>query len=200
MERSRWEAAVKENSVDGYLNYIEKHPTGLHAADAEAALMQLKNEEKGNWELLSKSDRIVELRDFLREHPQSNYAPLIKRRLDSLTWMGTLHTNTAIAYGEYLGMADRGDFNGDYRMEAESRRTMLTQTRPVHQPTLDTIRTVVNNFCTAISSLDHSKLGQLMVLHGALFSGGPLSRERLLGELAVDAAQSDLSLQHLSLI
>lgn len=192
MERSGWDTATKENSAEGYLRYIEKFPDGAHSADAQAALMQLKSDEASRWEVLKQSDRITELRDFLRDHPQSNYTPLIKRRLDSLTWMGILHSNTDIAYAEYLSMAEKGDFNGDYRVEAESRHQMLAQTDPVDQPTLDSLRIVVNNFCTAASSLNHSELRALLVPHvDRYFANGPTRREKLLGELSIEAARSD---------
>ena len=125
LERSSWDAAMKANSVTAYLQYIEKYPDGLHFADAQAALMRLKADEAARWELLKKSDRVTELRDFLELNPESNYTPLVKRRLDSLTWMGALHSNTVAAYYDYMLMAESGGFNGDYLAEAETRYRQL---------------------------------------------------------------------------
>ncbi len=192
LERSGWDSAVKSNSVPGYLDYIESHPDGAHFADAQAALMRLKAEEADRWEVLKQSDRVTELRDFLLQFPESHYAPLVRRRLDSLTWMGTLHSNTATAYSDYLMMVESGDFNGDYLAEAESRYRMLFQSYPVDQHTLDSIRIVVNGFCSAISLLDHSDLEQWLAPRvERYFFKGPLARERLLGDLLVAAAQSN---------
>lgn len=192
LERSGWDAAVKSNSVPGYLHYIESHPEGVHFADAQAALMRLKAEEANQWEVLKQSDRVTELRDFLLQFPESHYVPLVRRRLDSLTWMGTLRSNTAASYSEYLMMVESGDFNGDYLAEAESRYRMLFQSYPVDQRTLDSIRIVVNGFCSALSSLDHSALEQWLAPRvERYFFKGPLARERLLGDLLVATAQSD---------
>lgn len=191
LERSSWDAAIKTNSVTGYLQYIEKFPDGLHFADAQVALMQLKADEAEQWEWLKKSDRVTELRDFLEQNPESNYTPLVKRRLDSLTWMGALHSNTVAAYYDYMLMAESGGFNGDYLAEAETRYRQLFQTYPVDQNTLDSIRSVVNGFSSALSSLDHAKLESLLAPRlQRYYFRGPLVRERLLGELLIDAARS----------
>ena len=191
LERSSWDAALKANSVTGYLQYIEQYPDGLHFADAQAAMMQLKADEAAQWELLKKSDRVTELRDFLELNPGSHYTPLVKRRLDSLTWMGALHSNTAAAYNDYMLMAESGAFNGDYLAEAETRYRQLFQTYPVDQATLDSIRSVVNGFTSALSSLDHAKLEPLLAPRlQRYYFRGPLTRERLMGELLIDAAKS----------
>jgi len=192
LERSGWDAATKANSVAGYLHYIENHPEGAHFDDAQAALMQLKVDEADRWEVLKKSDRVTELRDFLLLFHESHYVPLVKRRLDSLTWMGVLHSNTSAAYSDYMMMAESGDFNGDYLAEAETRYRMLFQSYPVDQPTLDSIRIVVNGFCSALNSLDHAGLEQWLAPRvQRFFFKGPKVRERLLGELLVDAARSE---------
>ncbi len=191
LERSGWDAATKANSVAGYLHYIENHPDGAHFADAETALMRLKADEANQWEAMKHSDRITELRDFLRRFPDSYYAPLVKRRLDSLSWMGALHSNSAVAYSDYMMMAKSGEFKGDYLTEAESRYHMLFQAFPVDMVVMDSIRVVVRDFCAAYSSLDYAKLEQRLAPRlQRFFNRGHLLRERLLGELLMDAAQS----------
>ncbi len=192
LERSGWETATKTNSVAGYLHYIEKHPDGKHFDDAQSALMRLKSDEATRWEELRLSDRVTELRDFLMQYPQSNYVPLVKRRLDSLSWMGALHSNTAAAYSDYMVMAESGDFNGDYLAEAESRYQLLFQSYPVDPFALDSIRIVVNGFCSALSASDHEGLASLLAPRvGRFFFRGSMLRERLLGEIIVEAARSD---------
>jgi len=88
-------------------------------------------------------------------------------------------------------MAESGGFNGDYLAEAETRYRQLFQTYPVDQNTLDSIRSVVNGFSSALSSLDHAKLESLLAPRlQRYYFRGPLVRERLLGELLIDAARS----------
>lgn len=191
LERNGWDAAIKENSVEGYLTYIENHPKGAHFADAQAALMKLKEEEASRWEAMKHTDRVTELRDFLLQYPESHYAPLVKRRLDSLTWMGALHTNTSAAYSDYMVMAESGDFNGDYLAEAELRYGMLFQSYPVDVPTLDSIRMVLNGFCSALSAFDHAGLEQWLAPRlQRFFKRGAVLREQIVGELPVAGGQT----------
>ncbi len=191
LERSGWEEAVRENSVEGYLTYIEEHPGGAHAEEAEAALIRLKTDEASVWEQMRTTDKVTELRDFLQLHPASNYAPLVKRRLDSLSWMGALHTNTATSYSDYMMMVQSGEFKGDYFAEAEERYGLLFQSYPVDVATLDSIRTTVNGFYSALSTVDHSGMSRWLAptVH-RFFNSGTATRERIMGELLVAGSQT----------
>jgi len=191
LERSGWEEAVRENSVEGYLTYIEEHPGGAHAEEAEAALIRLKTDEASVWEQMRATDKVTELRDFLQQHPASNYAPLVKRRLDSLSWMGALHSNTAASYSDYMMMVQSGEFKGDYFTEAEERYGLLFQSYPVDVATLDSIRATVNGFYSALSAVDHSGMSRWLAptVH-RFFNSGTATRERILGELLVAGSQT----------
>lgn len=191
LERSGWEAAVRENSVEGFLDYIESHPGGAHAEEAEAALLSLKSNEAAAWGRMKTTDKVTELRDFLQQHPVSNYAPLIKRRLDSLSWMGALHANSAASYSDYMMMVQSGEFSGDYFSVAEERYGMLFQSYPVDVATLDSIRATVNGFYSSLSAVDHSGISLwLAPTVYRFFDSGTATRERILGELLVAGAQT----------
>lgn len=191
LERSGWETAVRENSVEGFLVYMEAFPGGAHAQEAEAALIRLKTDEASVWEGIKTTDRVTELRDFLQRHPASNYAPLVKRRLDSLSWMGALHANTAASYSDYMMMVQSGEFSGDYLFRAEERYEMLFQSYPVDVATLDSIRATVNGFYSSLSAVDHSGISRWLAstVH-RFFDSGTATRERILGELLVAGAQT----------
>ena len=191
LERSGWETAVRENSVEGFLTYIESHPGGTHAEEAEAALLSLKLNEASVWERMKTTDKVTELRDFLQQNPASNYAPLIKRRLDSLSWMGALHANTAASYSDYMMMVQSGEFSGDYLSVAEERYEMLYQSFPVDVASLDSIRATVNGFYSSLSAVDHSGISRWLAptVH-RFFDSGTATRERILGELLVAGAQT----------
>jgi len=191
LERSGWETAVRENSVEGFLVYIEAFPGGAHAEEAEAALLNLKSDEASVWERMKMSDKVTELRDFMQQHPTSNYAPLVKRRLDSLSWMGALHANTAASYSDYMMMVQSGEFSGDYLSGAEERYEMLYQSYPVDVASLDSIRSTVNGFYSSLSTVDHSGISRWLAptVH-RFFDSGTATRERILGELLVAGAQT----------
>jgi hypothetical protein len=192
LDRSGWETAVRENSVEGFLVYMEAFPGGAHVEAAEAALLNLKSDEASVWERMKKTDRVTELRDFLQQHPASNYAPLVKRRLDSLSWMGALHANTAASYSDYMMMVQSGEFSGDYFSGAEERYEMLFQSYPVDVATLDSIRATVNGFYSSLSAVDHSGISRWLAptVH-RFFNSGTATRERILGELLVAGAQTE---------
>jgi len=192
LERSAWEAAVKENSVDGYLKYIERHPSGIHFDEAQEGLMLLKQTEASVWEALKVSENISELNSFKSQFNNSPYMPLVEARLDSLSWIVALKTNSAVSYYEYLESSRRGDLRGDYLSEAQKRYDWLYQSTPVDAVELDSIRNTVSGFYSALSSLDHSGMYRYLAGHvQRFFDSGGASRERITGELVMTAAQTD---------
>lgn len=126
LDRSAWAAAVKTNSVEGYLAYIEAHPQGAYFDDAQSGLRRLKSEEVALWERMKETDNVAELRGFLEQHSDSPYAPLVKTRLDSLIWIGALQRNTLSSYSDYIGLAENGSIGGDYIAEAQRRYELLS--------------------------------------------------------------------------
>lgn len=194
LERSAWETAVKENSVDGYLKYIKKHPSGIHFDDAQEGLMKLKQNEVLIWEELKKSENTSELRGFINQYSSSPYMSLVEARLDSLSWIASLKTNTAESYYEYIDISQRGELRGDYTAEAQKRYDWLYQSTPVEAYVLDSIKTTVSGFYSALSSLNHAGMYGFLAHHvHRFFDSGGASRERITGVLLMTAAQTENS-------
>lgn len=129
-DSKRWDVALRSNSVDGYLGYMEEHPNGAHFDEAQAGLHRLKSEEAAVWERMKVTANPAELRDFLQHHPESPYARLVKTRLDSLVWVRALQANTADAYSDYIMQAGNGSVAGDYIAEARIRYELLLAPPP----------------------------------------------------------------------
>ena len=121
LERRGWDTALSMNSVKGYLDYMATFPRGAHFDDAHKALRKLKLEEAMQWERLKASNNTAELRDFLNQHPDISFAPLVEKRLDSLSWAGAVRANTAEAYSEYIHLSQQGQLRGDYIAEARQK-------------------------------------------------------------------------------
>lgn len=190
LERSGWDKAVKLNSVDGYLDYIESNPTGVHFEDARIALMNLKQNEAITWEAIKSTNNVTELRNFMNQYSRSPYIPLAKSRLDSLSWMSALKSNRVDSYTEYLLLAESGEINGDYIAEAEKRYKMLFQSYPIDIATLDSLRTIVVGFYTSLSTIDHSGMFNFLAPYvNRFFDSGGSRREKITGQLLVTAAQ-----------
>ncbi|MEN6588082.1 MAG: hypothetical protein ABFC30_00245 [Proteiniphilum sp.] len=191
LDRSSWDAALSVNSVEGYLTYMTLHPRGAHFEEAQAKLMSLKADEAADWEILKATDNISALRDFLQQHPESPYSSLVRIRLDSLTWMGALKTNTAASYSDYILLAESGDFKGEYHTMAETRYEMLFQSYPVDEAVLDSIRRTVNGFYAALSTVDHDGIRRYLApAVTRFFDSDSATRERIIGELLLTAART----------
>ncbi len=128
-ERSGWDKASNMNSVEGYLEYIAVFPRGAHSEEAQKELLRLKSEETMKWKQLKASDNTAELRDFLNQHPDIPFAPLVEKRLDSLSWAGVLRANTPEAYTEYMHLSRQGKLRGDYVTEARAKYDELLSAR-----------------------------------------------------------------------
>lgn len=125
LERRGWDMALSLNSVEGYLDYMATFPRGAHFDEAHEALRKLKSEEAMQWERLKETDNTAELRDFLNQHPDIPFAPLVEQRLDSLSWAGAASVNTPEAYSEYIHLSQQGQLRGDYVAEARQKREEL---------------------------------------------------------------------------
>lgn len=150
LDRSAWEVALKENSVDSYLKYIESHPSGAHFDEAQEGLLTLKQLEASVWEALKASDNISELKDFIRQYTNSPYISLVELRLDSLSWVEAVTTNSAASYYEYLEVSRRGDLKGDYINEAQRRYEWLYQSEPIDDAEIDMIRGKVSSYYSSL--------------------------------------------------
>ncbi|SFS40752.1 hypothetical protein SAMN05216365_10535 [Porphyromonadaceae bacterium NLAE-zl-C104] len=192
LDRSGWDAAVKANSVEGFLAYMEAHPRGAHFDEAQAGLHRLKSEEAAAWERMKETDNVTELRDFLDRHTDSPYTPLVRTRLDSLIWIGALQMNTPESYSDYIMLTENGGIKGDYIAEARKRYDLLSRAQSVDVAALDSIRATINGFFTALSALDHN--GMVRYLAPTVyrfFNSGAATRERITGELLVTGAQTE---------
>ncbi|MDD4777692.1 MAG: hypothetical protein PHV53_05305 [Fermentimonas sp.] len=190
LEQRAWDTAVNENSVSGYLEYIESHPDGIHFDDAQAGLMKLKEDEANNWDKLKVSQNIDELVNFTRQYESSPYIPLVRTRIDSLSWISALKMNSVGSYSEYIMNSQSGLINGDYISEATKRYEMLFQSTPVNSADMDSIRSTINGFYASLSEINHTGMYKYLAPEVQRFyDSGGLTREKITGQLMVTAAQ-----------
>ena len=191
LDRLQWDAAVKENRISGYLEYMQAFPKGKYYTLAEENLVKLKEKESETWRTLQSSDNRTELRDFLTQYPESPYTPLVKKKLDSLTWVATLNDNTAESYSGYMVASQSGELPGDYFGNAQERYDMLFQSYPVTQSDLDSIRLTVDGFFTALSALNANEITPYMApVVFRFFNSGGGQREKIVGDLIISGART----------
>lgn len=191
LERIEWDAAVKENTVEGYLSFIQKYPAGKYSDGALKNVRTLKDMESQLWERMKFSENTAELQGFLRQYPESSYMPLVKTRLDSLMWIAALRTNTAQAYSDYIAMSENGTFQGDYVVPARQRYEMLHQEYPVGSGEIDSLKLVVDGFFIALSNVDYNGLNKYLAPSVSRFFGlGTATRDQLVNRLMMAGAKT----------
>lgn len=194
LDKSKWEQAQKEQTVEGYLAYMRSFPQGRYYNLAESRLRELKNRETENWKKLQISENTAELRDFAQRFPQSPYTLLVKRRLDSLTWRAALNENTSESYSGYLLLSESGEFAGDYSDEARKRYELLFQSYPVARNHLDSLKTIVDGFFSALSSMNTNGLNACLApIVFRFFDSGKQTREKIIGNLLISNANPQSS-------
>ncbi|MDI9625835.1 hypothetical protein [Lascolabacillus massiliensis] len=144
LEQRAWESALSENSVSGYLDFIKSHPDGKYFNEAQDALLKLKEDEAEIWEKLKHSDSINELIYFSRQHENSLYIPLVRMRIDSLSWVSALRQNSTESYLEYINNSESGLLNGDYMSLAYRKYEMLSRQTLSNIDEMDSIGVTIN--------------------------------------------------------
>lgn len=191
LDKSHWNVAQKENTTASYLAYMQDNPKGKYYEQAHENLMKLKATEADSWQKLQTSDNSAELRDFLTQFPESPYNPLVRKRLDSITWIATLNDNTAESYSKYMVLSQSGEFDGDYFGDAQQRYEMLFQSYPVAEADLDSIKLTVDGFFAALSAVDAANIRKYLAPEVyQFFNLGKGTREKIAGDLVISGSKT----------
>ncbi len=192
LERSIWELAHRENSIDSYLAYMDDYPQGTYVEEAQQNMLKLKGSESDAWENLKISENTSEFTYFLETYPHSPYQRMVKNRLDSLTWESSLKDNSSQAYSDYLNMSASGNISGQYIGEAQKRFEMLEQTTPIDELDLERIKETVNGFFTGLSIVSHTELTNYLSPVISRFNNSTnISSDKMIGQLLLLAAKAE---------
>lgn len=186
LDLSKWEWAIRENTTIAFLSYMEEYPEGKYYSDAEKKVMELKENEKLGYQKVQVSENTAELRDFITANAQSPYIPLVRKKLDSLTWIATVKDNTAESYSNYMVLSQSGEFEGDYFSNAKDRYDLLFQSYPVSKNELDSVKLVVDGFFNALSTVKTDKISNyLSEKVFSFFNSKGGTKEKIIGDLIV---------------
>ena len=190
LERSKWEIAQRENTIDAYLAYMDEYPQGEFSDEAYNSMIELSSRESDLFESLTTSEDITEFEDFLAQHPQSPFKRKVKTRLDSLMWQSSLKENTAEAYSNYINKVASQEIYGDYIGKAETRFKMLNQSKPVDAEDFEQIKTAVDGFFVGISTKSHKILSEHLAPVVVRYNNqSNLSSEQITGQLLLQASK-----------
>ena len=81
-QEKSWELAEREDTNQGYLEFLAKYPDGDYADRARVRMAELK--ELRSWERAQFRDRIDNYQRFLEQFPKSDYAPTAVARIYEL--------------------------------------------------------------------------------------------------------------------
>lgn len=192
LERSNWEVAQRENTVNSYLTYMDEYPQGTYVDEAHTRMLSLKNEETEKWQNLMTSENTVEFTDFIEQYPDSPYGRKVKNRFDSLMWQSSLKENSKESYTDYINRTARQEISGDHIGEAEKRLKMLEQSTPINEEDLVQIKESVNGFFVGLSNLSHAALSEYLAPTVVRFDDlTNLPSDKMIGQLLLLAAKAD---------
>ncbi|MGI9331210.1 MAG: tetratricopeptide repeat protein [Gammaproteobacteria bacterium] len=143
-----WELADREDTNQGYLEFLAKYPDGKYADQARERMIELK--ELRGWERAQFRDKIENYRRFVAEHPDSENAPAARQRINELerdaAWAAAESSNDAVALQGFLASYPEAPQTG------EAQQLLAALAPPIPEPPpepLGNFRVQVGAFRTA---------------------------------------------------
>lgn len=162
-EIAYWNRCIEENTPLGYAKYLVQYPEGKYSSEAHGKILELRENERKEWQTLRNSKNIDKLFTFLTDHPETPYTREIKQVIDSLAWVQTLEQNTVNGYQAYIDNVKLNRYIGEYLNEAEQKYDYLSQLKVVEGEELKEVKSVLSDFFKSLSSLDSKKVQAVTV-------------------------------------
>ena len=157
-ESRYWNKCIEENTPLSYSKYLVHYPEGRYSNEAQNKIMQLREQERNEWESLRKSGNVDALFSFLADHPQTPYERRIKHVVDSLSWLQAIEQNTPDAYQAYLDNVKIGRYAGEYEDVAKQKYEYLSQLKVIEGDELKNVEKVLSDFFKALSSVNNKDI------------------------------------------
>lgn len=192
IERSAWELAHRDNTVESYLDYMALYPQGTYFSDAYSNMLKLKEIEAGKFEHLLTSENRSDFTDFIDQYPRSPYTRVVKSRFDSLMWQSALNENRVDAYSNYITMADSQKITGDFIGEAQKRFKMLNQDTAIDGGDLELIKRALDSVFVGVSTMSYDILTEHIAPVLVRYKDqGNISREQMISLLLLKLKKED---------
>ena len=163
-----WELAEREDTNQGYLEFLAKYPDGDYADRARARIKELR--EQRSWERAQFRDRMDNYRRFLDAYPDSQNAPAARARLAELereaAWEAARDAGDAVALQGFLASYP----DAPQAWEAEQLLAALTPPEPPPPPEpVGNFRLQLGAFTTAAAA--DQEVRRLSALYAEAFAG-----------------------------
>ncbi|WP_178130840.1 bifunctional serine/threonine-protein kinase/formylglycine-generating enzyme family protein [Reyranella sp. CPCC 100927] len=133
LHEKAWAQAKAANTAAAYQDYMNRYPTGSHAAEARQAIATLEQQNKGEEDAWAQARGIntdAGYRAYLDRYPAGRFAADARReveRIEAEAWAQATNANTDGGYQEYLRRYPAGRFVVDARSAAERISRLRTQ-------------------------------------------------------------------------
>ena len=94
--KSDWARAQQLNTIEGYNEFLSKHPKSKFVETAKQKIEEL------TWDRTVKDNTIEAYQKFLGDYPRSKFVETAKQKTEELMWDRTVKDNTIEAYQKFL--------------------------------------------------------------------------------------------------
>ncbi|MBK5719244.1 hypothetical protein JGH11_00010 [Dysgonomonas sp. Marseille-P4677] len=157
-EIAYWNKCIVENTPLSYAKYLVQYPEGKYSIEAHNKIMELREDERKEWQQLRNSKNINALFSFLTDHPETPYTREIKQAIDSLCWIEALNQNTADAYKAYIDNVKIGRYIGEYLDIAQQKFDYLSQLKIIEGEELKEVKVLISDFFKALTSVNKKEI------------------------------------------
>lgn len=105
-EAADWSSATRANTPEAYQLYLQQHPRGVYAAQAEQRIEQLAAER--DWQLASAANTREAYEQFVARHPDSRRVQEARVRIESLALAATVANSTGAGHSAAAARATGG--------------------------------------------------------------------------------------------
>lgn len=104
MERSNYEKACKEGTLDSYKEYLSMYPRGKYVQDVKSRISEIERKnEQDYYDKVCSQETVRAYQDYINKYPNGRYAQEARGRIDDMElWQKAKSANTIAAYKDYL--------------------------------------------------------------------------------------------------
>lgn len=162
MQVAFWNQCIEENTPLSYSKYLVQYPEGKFSQEAQTKIAALREQERLDWEALTKTNDLNAYFAFLIDHPNTPYESSIRNIADSLSWAVADKENTVQSYEVYLQYFKLGNISGEYAEAAQERYDYLSQLKTIEGEALSDVKNTVVALFKNMSTANYKELRKQM--------------------------------------
>lgn len=112
MERTNYEKACKEGTLDSYKEYLSMYPRGKYVQDVKSRISEIERKfEQDFYDKVCSQETAQAYQDYINKYPNGQYVQEARGRIDDMElWQRAKTANTIVAYKNYLSSSKNKSF------------------------------------------------------------------------------------------